>query len=290
MESRVIDEALIREYVAWLYQCEKSNATIRKYQHYLVCFRDYLGGEPVCKDRVIRWKEKMKACWSPITINGALAALNELFRFKGWGDCTVKFLKVSRRVFGREERELSKEEYKRMVEAAENSGNERMALLLQTVCVTGIRISELSYITVEALTCGRAEVACKGKVRTILLPGDLCRLLKQYARKRNIQSGMIFVTRTDHPMDRSNIWREMKKLAKAAQVEPEKAFPHNLRHLFARTFYSREKDLLRLADILGHSNINTTRIYTMENDKKYVRQLEGLGLVVSKYNGIPLLL
>ncbi len=180
--------------------------------------------------------------------------------------------------------------YKRLVNVARSEGNERLSLLLQTVCSTGIRISELNYITVNAVDKQIAEVDCKGKVRTVFLTDGLCRLLKAYARKMNIVSGMIFVTRNGRPLDRSNIWREMKRISHKAGVNPDKVFPHNLRHLFARVYYSQEKDLVRLADILGHSSVNTTRIYTMESGENHLRQLEKMDLLIDRYNRIPLLL
>ncbi|CAK7045173.1 MAG: Tyrosine recombinase XerD [Bacteroides rodentium] len=177
-----------------------------------------------------------------------------------------------------------------MVEAARKDGNERLCLLIQTLCSTGIRISELSYITVTAVEKQIVQVDCKGKVRTIFLTRQLCRLLKEYAETRKIQSGTIFVTRSGKPMDRSNIWREMKKIGKKAGINPQKIFPHNLRHLFARVYYSQERDLLRLSDILGHSSVNITRIYTMESGENHVRQLERMGLLIEHYNRRGILL
>ena len=174
--------------------------------------------------------------------------------------------------------------------AARENGNERLALLIQTICSTGIRISELDNITVEAAGRKTAMVDCKGKVRRIFLPANLCRILLEYAEKKGIHSGMIFVTRTKRKMDRSNIWRDMKKAAVLAGVELGKVFPHNLRHLFARSFYSQEKDMLRLADLLGHSSIATTRIYTMESGENHARQLEKMDLIINDYNKITLLL
>lgn len=289
-EQRMIRDSFIREYELWLYQNEKSVGTIAKYQYCLKQFQQFVKGKTVSKDLVILWKEYLKKKMAPSTVNGVLAALNGFFRYKGWTDCIVKFLKIGHRVFSLKQKELKKEEYQRLVLAAEQNGNERMALLIQTVCATGIRISELPFITAEAVKLGYAEVDCKGRVRTVFLPGGLCRLLEAYAEKNKIRAGKIFVTRTGKAMDRSNIWREMKKLAKLAGVGWEKVFPHNLRHLFARSFYSQEKDLLRLADILGHSSINTTRIYTMESGEQHVRQLEQMDLLVSDYNRISLLL
>ena len=249
-----------------------------------------MNGRQVSKENVILWKEELKERFSPVTANSALAALNGFLRWAGWEDCTVRLIKVKQRVFCSRQRELSREEYKRLVNVARSEGNERLSLLLQTVCSTGIRISELNYITVNAVDKQIAEVDCKGKVRTVFLTDGLCRLLKAYARKMNIVSGMIFVTRNGRPLDRSNIWREMKRISHKAGVNPDKVFPHNLRHLFARVYYSQEKDLVRLADILGHSSVNTTRIYTMESGENHLRQLEKMDLLIDRYNRIPLLL
>lgn len=290
MERRIIDEKLLTKYENWLYENERSRGTIKRYRTCLVRFARFLEGRPVSKEQVIRWKEGLKGKMSPSTVNGFLAAVNGLFRYVGWDDCAVRFLKVKQGIFCREDRELTKEEYHRLVVAAGENGNERLALLLQTVCATGIRISELDHITVEAARRKTAMVDCKGKVRQIFLPSSLCRLLLEYAKKREIHSGMIFVTRTKRKLDRSNIWRDMKKAAALAGVELGKAFPHNLRHLFARSFYSQEKDMLRLADILGHSSITTTRIYTRESGENHARQLEKMNLIFNDYNKIYLLL
>ena len=290
MPKRMISGGEIDEYCLWLQHNEMSQGTIHKYRYYLKQFELFMDGGAVTKERVMIWKEKLKGNLSPVTVNGALAAVNGFFRYLGWNDCLVKFIKVKHHVFCSRQKELNREEYFRLVEAAREDGNERLCLLIQTVCSTGIRISELSYITVTAVEKQIAEVDCKGKVRTIFLTQQLCRLLKEYAEKRKIRSGTIFVTRNGKPLDRSNIWREMKKIGIKAGVDPEKIFPHNLRHLFARVYYSQEKDLLRLSDILGHSSVNTTRIYTMESGENHVRQLERVGLLIDRYNRIPLLL
>ena len=291
-ETRKMSSDLWVQYERWMEENERSRGTIRKYGYYLALFQEYLGGRKITRREVIRWKEVLKGRFSPGTVNGALAAVNSLFAYCGWKDLQVRLLKVGRKVFCESRRELTKNEYLRLVRAARDSGNERLALLLQTVCSTGIRISELAAITVEAACARSASVDCKGKIRTVFLPEVLCRLLRRYADKRGIRSGQIFVTRGGRPLDRSNIWRDMKKLSQAAGVEPEKIFPHNLRHLFARTYYSQERDLLRLSDILGHSDINTTRIYTRESGADHLRRLEQLGLAVEgeKYNRITLLL
>lgn len=288
MLKRAIAGKTIEEYCLWLQHNEMSQGTIYKYRYYLNQLEQFMDGAAVTKEMV--WKETLRRNLSPVTVNGALAAVNGFFRYLGWNDCLVKFIKVKQQVFCSGQKELKREEYLQLVEAAQKDGNERLCLLIQTLCSTGIRISELSYITVTAVEKQIVQVDCKGKVRTIFLTRQLCRLLKEYAEKRKVQSGPIFVTRSGKPMDRSNIWREMKKIGKKAGINPQKIFPHNLRHLFARVYYSQEKDLLRLSDILGHSSVNTTRIYTMESGENHVRQLERMGLLIEHYNRIPLLL
>ena len=283
MLKRAIAGKTIEEYCLWLQHNEMSQGTIYKYRYYLNQLEQFMDGAAVTKERVMIWKETLRRNLSPVTVNGALAAVNGFFRYLGWNDCLVKFIKVKQQVFCSRQKELKREEYLQLVEAAQKDGNERLCLLIQTLCSTGIRISELSYITVTAVEKQIVQVDCKGKVRTIFL-------LKEYAEKRKVQSGPIFVTRSGKPMDRSNIWREMKKIGKKAGINPQKIFPHNLRHLFARVYYSQEKDLLRLSDILGHSSVNTTRIYTMESGENHVRQLERMGLLIEHYNRIPQLL
>lgn len=290
MENHMIDESILPKYEEWLYENEKSMGTIGRYRSCILKLLRFLKGRPVCKEEVVRWKEQLKESVSPATVNGALAAANSLFRYLGWEDCLVKFVKVKRNIFCTEDRELTKEEYRRLVLTAKDKGNERLSLLIQTVCATGIRISELDSITVEAARKKSAMIDCKGRVRQIFLPAGLCRMLLTYAKNKGIDKGMIFITRTGRKLDRSNIWREMKEIARIARVGLEKAFPHNLRHLFARAFYSQEKDLLRLADILGHSSISTTRIYTVESGENHIRQLEKMNLIVCDYNKITLLL
>ena len=218
---------------------------------------------------------------APATVNSILAAVNGFFRFMGWKDIAVKLLKIQKALFCDERRELTRAEYARLVSAAQKVGNERLSLVMQTICATGTRVSELRFITVEAVTTGRAEICNKGKRRTVFLPGRLRRLLRKYLQKQKKTAGAVFTTRTGRPLDRSNIWRDMKALCESADVEPGKVFPLNLRHLFARTYYSLEKDLSRLADILGHSSVNTTRIYTMESGGVHQRQLERMGLIIT---------
>lgn len=218
---------------------------------------------------------------APATVNSILAAVNGFFRFMGWKDIAVKLLKIQKALFCDERWELTRAEYARLVSAAQKVGNERLSLVMQTICATGTRVSELRFITVEAVTTGRAEICNKGKRRTVFLPGRLRRLLRKYLQKQKKTAGAVFTTRTGRPLDRSNIWRDMKALCESADVEPGKVFPLNLRHLFARTYYSLEKDLSRMADILGHSSVNTTRIYTMESGGVHQRQLERMGLIIT---------
>ena len=218
---------------------------------------------------------------APATVNSILAAVNGFFRFMGWKDIAVKLLKIQKALFCDERRELTRAEYARLVSAAQKVGNERLSLVMQTICATGTRVSELRFITVEAVTTGRAEICNKGKRRTVFLPGRLRRLLRKYLQKQKKTAGAVFTTRTGRPLDRSNIWRDMKALCESADVEPGKVFPLNLRHLFARTYYSLEKDLSRMADILGHSSVNTTRIYAMERGGVHQRQLERMGLIIT---------
>ena len=280
-KNHTLTAALIRRYADHLREQERSAATIQKYAHDLTALLEYLQGEALTKALMIGWKEALSADHAPATVNSMLVAVNGFLRFMGWHALTVRLLKIQRPLFREEQRELSKAEYARLVDAAQRAGDERLALILQTICATGIRVSELRFISAEAVRSGRAEVCNKGKRRTVFLPDRLRRLLKAYLKKQKITAGAVFVTRTGRPLDRSNIWRAMKALCKSAEVEPSKVFPHNLRHLFARAYYALEKDLARLADILGHSSINTTRIYTMESGAVHARQISRVGLVIT---------
>lgn len=277
-------DSQIEKYCLWLAENEKSRATIEKYRRYLQLFQAFVGEKEVTKEQVLIWKNEIKESYSAVTVNVILAALNGFFRYYGWNDCISRPMKVKRNFFCPEQKELSREEYMRLTETAYGRHKERLAYLLQTICSTGIRVSELKYITVEGLHKQCVEVEGKGKTRTIFLTEDLCRMLKGYADKKQIKSGMIFITRTGKPLDRSNIWRELKGLGAKADVPENKIYPHNFRHLFARSYYSQEKDLNRLADILGHSNINTTRIYTMESGENHRKQLENLKLTLEIRN------
>lgn len=280
-EKKVLTMRLMERYIGYLWEQERAEQTIQKYQHDLRVLYEWLEGRAISKAMLIRWKEELMERYAAVSVNTMLAAVNGFLQFMGWGEMRVKALRIQRELFREEERELNREEYIRLVRAARQEGSERLALVLQTICATGIRVSELRFITVEAVRTGRAKIRNKGKLRTVFLPGKLCGLLKNYLRKEGYTEGAVFVTRTGKPLDRSNIWRDMKRLCEKAEVEPGKVFPHNLRHLFARIYYSIEKDISRLADILGHSDIGTTRIYIMESGQTHARQVEQMGLVIT---------
>lgn len=272
--------AAIHRYAAHLAEEERAPGTVEKYLRDLRSFTAWLEGRPLNKRAVVAWKEHLlSAGYAPSTINSMLIAVNQFFRFQHWDELRVKTIRIQRRIFRSRDKELTKEEYIRLLDTAQNMGKARLALLLETICATGIRVSEVRYITVEAAQAGRAEIALKGKVRTILLPGKLCRKLLKYARKQKTAFGEIFLTRSGNSLSRRQIWREMKGLCKAANVEPSKVFPHNLRHLFAAVFYRATRDIAKLADVLGHSSIETTRIYLAATGAEHVRQLERLRLV-----------
>lgn len=279
MENQM-SEIQIVQFQNKLIEDEKSAATVQKYLRDIKTFCAFVGEEPVTKETTIRYKQYLKENYKPASVNSMLAAINRFFKEMGWFNCVVKPLKVQRQAFRSKERELTKNEYFRLLKAAKQQNRNRLYLLMQTLCATGIRVSELSFITVQAVRTGRAIVSLKGKTRTVLIPSALCRELNRYARGKGITSGSIFVTRNGRSMDRSNILHEMKTLCETAGVERNKVFPHNLRHLFACLFYKEEKDLSRLADLLGHSNVNTTRIYTCVSGEEQVRQIEKLGLIM----------
>lgn len=280
MESRILTPAHVAAYATQLWAEERAPATIEKYLRNIRFFSAWQAGRPVTKEAAARWKEALLARGlAPATVNGRLAAINGLFRFLRWEECRVRAIKVQRRVFRDSARELSREEYRRLVETAYRLRLERLALAMETICATGIRVSELRHITVEAAEACRADVSLKGKVRTVILPGKLCRKLLKFARKEKIASGEIFLAEDGKGISRCQIWREMKSLCKKAGVEASKVFPHNLRHLFAVCFYRSTRDIVKLADVLGHSSINTTRIYLLSTGLEHARQLEKLGLV-----------
>ena len=259
---------------------EREESTIEAYLRSLTRFAEWADGRAVTKELAMEWKTALaEAGYRPISVNAMLAAVNKFFTCMGREDCKVKYLKLQRQMFRKSEKDLSKEEYQRLVQAAHEKGDLRMELILETICATGIRVGELKYITVEAIRAGVAEIALKGKIRTILLPRRLCRKLQKYAKQQKIASGKIFLTQDGLPVSRQSIWTRMKALCEAAGVERSKVFPHNLRSLFARSFYGSCHDVVRLADVLGHSSIETTRIYLMSTGKEYLRQLDKLGLV-----------
>ena len=259
---------------------EREESTIEAYLRSLTRFAEWADGRAVTKELAMEWKAALvEAGYRPISVNAMLAAVNKFFTCMGREDCKVKYLKLQRQMFRKSEKDLSKEEYQRLVQAAHEKGDLRMELILEAICATGIRVGELKYITVEAIRAGVAEIALKGKIRTILLPHRLCRKLQKYAKQQKIASGKIFLTQDGLPVSRQSIWTRMKALCEAAGVERSKVFPHNLRSLFARSFYGSCHDVVRLADVLGHSSIETTRIYLMSTGKEYLRQLDKLGLV-----------
>lgn len=280
MKNCILTAAQIARYARALRTEERAPATIEKYLRDVRSFAAWLEGRPVSKELAARWKEGLLGSGlAPATVNAKLSALNGLFRFLGWEDCRVRFLKLQRRAFRDPARDLTREEYGRLLETANRQGRGRLALLLETICAAGLRVSEVRCITAEAVLAGRAEIRLKGKIRTILLPGKLCRKLLKYAKKQKIASGEIFLTRSGKAISRRQIWHEVKALCGEAKVAPSKVFPHNLRHLFAAIFYRATRDIVKLADVLGHSSINTTRIYLRTTGAEHTRQLELLGLI-----------
>ena len=281
MKGRILTEKMVADFSAYLKSEEKSENTIGKYLRDVQAFAAYLGGAAVTKEAVIAYKNKLLSeNYAVRSVNSMLASINSLFSFLGWTDCRVKSIKLQRQIYCPEEKELTKAEYMRLVNAAKQKGNERLNLILQTICGTGIRVSELQFITVEAVKNGEAIVSLKGKTRSVFIVKELQKKLLRYAAEQGISSGTIFITRTGRPMSRTNIWREMKGLCEQAGVNPQKVFPHNLRHLFARVFYGIEKDIAKLADILGHSSINTTRIYIISTGDEHRKRMEHMRLIL----------
>lgn len=278
---RRITTEIIESYRDYLISEEKSEATMDKYLRDVREFAEWLGDREFDKTAVLTYKTELTERYAPASVNTILSSLNSFFAFNEWYELKVKTLKIQKQIFASDEKELTKAEYERLLKAAKSKKNERLYLLMQTICATGIRVSELRHITVEAVFRGRAEINCKGKRRTVFIPSQLCQILKQYVREQKIKSGAVFVSKNGNPLNRSNIWTDMKKLCKSAGVSEKKVFPHNLRHLFARTYYSIQKDIVRLADILGHTNVNTTRIYTMESGEVHRKQIQKLGLLLS---------
>ena len=263
----------LSDFARQLQEDERSPATIENYLRHIRAFAAWARGQAVTKDLATQWKEHLISQYRPGTVNTMLVSLNRFFAFLGWYDCQVKTLCIQRRLFREDSKELTRAEYERLVSAAQASGRERLVLLLETICSTGIRVSEVKYITVEALKLGKAEISLKGKIRTILLPNKLCRKLLKYAKKQKAVSGEIFLTRNGKGMSRKQIWAEMKSICAKANVAATKVFPHNLRHLFARVFYKACRDVAKLADVLGHNSIETTRMYLISTGVEHAHIL-----------------
>lgn len=281
MQKRILTAEALQSFENYLRREEKSQNTVSKYMHDARELCAYANGYEVTKETVTAYKNRLiEQGYAVRSINSMLASVNSMLAFLGWNDCRVKSIKLQRQLCCPEEKELTKAEYTRLVNAAKRKGNERLNLILQTICGTGIRVSELRFITVEAVRRASATVSLKGKTRTVFIVRDLQKKLLRFAAQAGISSGMLFVSRSGKPLSRTNIWREMKRLCTDANVSPSKVFPHNLRHLFARTFYSIEKDIAKLADILGHSSINTTRIYIVATGSEHRRRMENMHLII----------
>ena len=281
MTELAVTSERLAEFASALRAEERLPATVEKYVRDVRRFGDWLGGAPVSRSSAAEWREQLACRLSAATVNAMLAALNKFFAVMGRADCRVKPLRTQRRAFRSAGRELTRGEYERLVAAARGMGRERTALVMETLCATGIRVSELRYITVEAARAGRAVVRLKGKIREILIPERLRKALLKYAKKKRTASGEIFLTRNGNALSRKQIWAEMKAVCESAGVERSKVFPHNLRHLFARAFYSLTHDVAKLADVLGHSSIETTRIYLISTGEEHVRLLNRLSLVLA---------
>lgn len=276
MKTTITNEQ-IRSFALHLHEDEKSEATVEKYIRDVSAFSSFLRERELTKQEVMEYKKQISENYAPASVNSMLVSINSFLDFIGFHDFRVKLLKIQRQMFVSEKKELTAAEYRRLLKAAQGT---RLALVIQTICETGIRVSELEFITVEAVECGRAVVDCKNKTRVILIPTVLRKILLQYIKKTGVKAGSVFVTKTGKKLNRSNIWRDMKALCERANVDQEKVFPHNLRHLFARTFYSLERDIVRLADLLGHSSINTTRVYTIETGREHFNCLERMHRVL----------
>ncbi len=278
---RKIKNEFITSFKNYLIEEEKSENTIEKYIRDITFFMAWICGREVTKILALEYKKELCEKYAPASVNAAISSLNSFFAFMEWHDIRIKALKIQRQIFSNKDKEFTKAEYERLLTAAKNKNNERLYYLMQTIGSTGIRVSELRYITCEAVKSGQSVINCKGKLRKVFLPKELCRMLKDYIKQQNIKGGPVFVTRTGKPLDRSAIWKMLKALCESANVSKDKVFPHNFRHLFARTYYSLQKDIVRLADILGHSSIETTRVYTIENGEVHRRQIQRLGLLRS---------
>ena len=280
MKNKIIETKMLEAYKVYLRENEKSKATCEKYVRDVNHFAEFAGGKEVDKGVLLDYKAELEKEYAATSANSMIAAVNSFLRYIGWCELCIKQFKIQKEAYSPEEKELSSAEFQRLVKTAENHKKERLSLVIQTICGTGIRVSELPYLTVEAVKKGEATVSCKGKTRKIFMVSKLRKKLLDYAKRNHIDSGMLFTTKTGKALDRSNIWREMKGLCELAGIPTEKVFPHNLRHLFARTFYSIEKDIAKLADILGHSNINTTRIYIMTTFAEHKRKMESMRLII----------
>lgn len=280
MGQTILTAKTIQEFTTHLQSEERAGATIEKYRRDVREFAVWLGGGAVTKEAVLAWREHLLDTGRrPVTVNAKLSALNSLFEFMGRTEYRAKYLKIQRSVFRDQSRELTKGDYERLLDAACSMDRERILLAMESICATGIRVSELRYVTVEAVQNGRVEVRLKGKIRSVLLPGKLCRKLIKYAKKKRVVSGEIFITRSGAAVSRKQIWREMKALCEKAGVDASKVYPHNLRHLFAVLYYKACKDIVKLADVLGHSSVETTRIYLVSTGKEHARWIERLGLI-----------
>lgn len=278
--SRIITVQMIVAFENYLYSDEKSDNTIKKYMRDIKKFYLFAKERAVDKVLLMDYKAEIVGSYKVSSANSMIAAINAFLRFKGWSDCCIKQLKVQKKTFCSEKKELTKDDYTNLVAAAVQKGNERLSLIIQTICSTGIRVSELEFITVEAVRKGEATVSCKNKIRTVFIVRKLQKKLLNYIKRTGIKTGCIFITKTGRPVSRCNIWREMKSLCKQSGVAYDKIFPHNLRHLFARTFYAIERDIAKLADILGHSSINTTRIYIITTGVEHRRKMENMRLII----------
>lgn len=277
---KIITDEVIKKFELYLYEEEKSENTIKKYMRDVKAFYGYVGSCELSKTVVLEYKKRLCEKYAPKSVNSVLSSVNALFTFMKWYDLKVRTLKIQRRIFADKSKELTKGEYEKLLTAARNKKNNRLYYLMQTIASTGIRVSEIKFITVDSVMSGQATIRCKGKIRQIFLPKALCKILKKYIKCQNIKNGAVFITKSGKPVDRFSVWRMLKKICDIAGVAKEKVFPHNFRHLFARTFYSLKKDVIRLADILGHSSVETTRIYTMESGTEHLKQLEKLGLLM----------
>lgn len=269
----------IKKYREYLIEEEKSKNTIDKYMRDINAFTKWIAERDLCKSVILEYKEHLKLSYAAKSVNSILSSLNSFFEFCEWHNLKVKLLKIQKQIFANESKELTKDEYDRLLNAALSKGNEKLYLLMQTICATGIRVSELQFITIESLKKRKANIDLKGKMRMVIIPNDLCKTLLKYASEQKITTGSVFISKNGKPLNRSNIWKMMQSLCDDANVSKSKVFPHNLRHLFAKRYYSLHKDIVRLADILGHTSVNTTRIYTMETGDIHRKQIQELGLL-----------